>query len=653
MHILDEIGATRSNLQDGYHRLKETAQLADEYETDLLGRPPNRLNALRHVSTMHRVQQLGMLKQQEKAQNTKFQYLNALTKSFQLRFQADFEEVKINNADVLSAVVPPRFKNKVILGIEDTQENMRRLAQTVSSGQRALHALGVCALISPIPFAVPLLAGEKIYHSLNVGQVLTSCLQALGRVILRPTADHASWRLFAFRRGFIANVNTGIFIPTTVLPFVLKKVGFEKTANMIHHWGFKYSIPAGSILVVALLATEFKWGSKIKEKWMELRHGKEDFSALRRQVKASHAIHHITDDAEMLREIYNLAQSYSAELIDLRDDFIEGCAKRISDLVNTQITQILDSLDQLMLDIDQALPINQPERMVDLVLSAEESALDYFAKQVQSRSQKMRASSRASAEVSVHQSDRSYGHMSMHVSLPLDDHDAHTLNEASENPENSYRSMVSGTLRAGFQAIGDIPVKVRNLGGADGAFEASISPEDVQKIVEMRPVVEAWLDQNRHASQTPKLVDKERAAKLAVSTASILIAGLAVYSILPDKIGAVDLGADAVGVACMFLNKALNPNTTKQYLIDMMKDFNGLSTIMPPLLIPNKNFKFIQDSTKGYYGSMVYFAVMSSGFVGPMTELLGNLLDTAIQDVGNLINRFRAAPHSISASSSD
>jgi hypothetical protein len=640
IHILDEIGATRSNLQDGYHRLNKTAQLADEYETDLLGRSPNRLNALRHVSTKHRVQQLGMLEQQKKAQNTKFQYLNALTKSFQLRFQADFEEVKINNADVLSEAVPSRFKNRVILGIEYVQEDMRRLAQTVLLGRRVFNGLGICALICPIPFSVPLLAGEKIYHSLSVGQVLTTCIQAIGRMIQRPTADHASWRLFAFRRGFISNINTAIFIPTTVLPFVLKKAGLKHAANTIHHWGFKYSIPAGGILVVALLATEFKWFSKIKEKWVEWQHGKEDFSALRRQVKTAHAPNHTKDDAEKLCEIYHFAQSYAAELMDIRDDFIEDGAKKISDLVDAQITQILDGLVQLMADIDQALPINQPDRMIDFVLSAEESALDYHAKQVQNRSHKMRTSS-MQAQTDVGQIGLSYGHMSIRLDLPLNHQDEHTPIDASENREDSYRSMIAGTVRAGFQAIGDVPGKIKSLGAPDGDFETNISPEEAQKIVEVRPVVEAWLDQNRNTYQTQKLIDKDRAAKLAVSAASIFIAGLAVYSILPDKIGAVDLGADAVGVTCMFLNKALNPNTTKQYLIDMMKDFNGLSTIMPPLLIPNKGLKFIQDSTGGYFGSMAYFAVMSSGFVGPMTELLGNLLDTTIQDVGNLINRFK------------
>jgi hypothetical protein len=541
------------------------------------------------------------LDEQETELHVKLNRLNELKEQLPRSIQADFQisgaEIQVKCADALSEAVPPRFKRQLVLAVDESRKNLMRMAENVSVCRRAFSALGVCATISLIPFFIPLLANEKIYHSTNVGIMVTTCLQALGMVLLRPTTDWKAWKFFMKSRGLIANLNTAIFLPTTVLPFALEKIWHKKeAATAIHHWGFKYSGPAAVVLVTTLLTHEFKWLSKLKVKYQDWRYGKEDLSTLQLQVPvASRSA--IEYDVDQLRNMHDWAESKYLKLQSLQSQF-KSSGKEISDLLNTQLIQAMEPLGEIIRLINIALPIKQPEQLTEVVIDAEDKALGDFAARMGSHLKK---------------------------------YDSARLNDSKCNVSN---------------------------GGCNSNATESVEPHSQYSIPlelqdrkdKTKPKVQLWLDNQNHEISL-KVVDKDRVEKWIITGASGLLNAGAVACVWPNQIGAVGIGSDGTAVTILFASDTRKISTNTQYMLAKMKNYNGGSTIIPFVAVPNKiwgkkiidgkSLTFIEHSKYGYYGSMVYFSVALSGCVGPTTTFVANILQTALCDGRRGFNKVR------------
>jgi hypothetical protein len=644
MHLLSDIETTRQNMQATRQRLDLLSQSVDHCDFGSSDRP-GRFLSITDVSTRHRLQQMQELKRQERVQSERFQYLDNIQQSFQLRLQTDFKKASIEWVDSLSRAVPLRFKAAISKHVENVQTKFWRLATTVPLRQRIQNGVGVCALINPIPFIVPLLAGEKIYHALSVGQIATTCIQAAG-LMRRPTADAAAWRTFAYRRGFISNVNTGIFIPTTVVPFALEKAGFQKAAEMIHGWGFKYSIPAGLILVACLLAVDFKLWPKVKEKCADLKHGKEDFSALYRQLLEPHLINK-KNDAQKLRELYELANLYETELADIRGDFTAG-GQKISDLVSMQVTETLEALAQLKTEIDHVLPMSDTHKLAALVEQAEEAALDNLAGKVQVRAQRYEANKACAGREmftapnllspSAAQQQDPYVSINLNDIQPAHAREIQGVESPAAGPH--LMQMASDAVSTRIEAIKNTVAPAFNH-----SLDRLTSPEFIDLIPDQARIqFESWLVKHRDGIEAHKKVDKQRGPKSMIVGNQVLIGGTATYSVMEGNkigVGAVDFGADATALFIIFAHAAVKFGVSAQDLMTMMKDYNGISITMPFALLPNKKYEVIQHTKAGYYGAMAYFSIAASTFVGPLMDLMIDFMNKGFDDVNQLNQQFK------------
>jgi hypothetical protein len=125
----------------------------------------------------------------------------------------------------------------------------------------------------------------------------------------------------------------------------------------------------------------------------------------------------------------------------------------------------------------------------------------------------------------------------------------------------------------------------------------------------------------------------------------------AVACVWPNQIGAVGIGSDGTAVTILFASDTRKISTNTQYMLAKMKNYNGGSTIIPFVAVPNKiwgkkiidgkSLTFIEHSKYGYYGSMVYFSVALSGCVGPTTTFVANILQTALCDGRRGFNKVR------------
>jgi hypothetical protein len=131
-------------------------------------------------------------------------------------------------------------------------------------------------------------------------------------------------------------------------------------------------------------------------------------------------------------------------------------------------------------------------------------------------------------------------------------------------------------------------------------------------------------------------------AKLALAIFTTMVCATTTGLMVPDKIGVVDLGSDAVFTAVLMTHNALNPNVTRKDALEEFKSFAGLSLVMIALLSADRAAgQFIDKSATGLAIGSVAMAILNVTIPGPVGHAAGagleKLMGLSPADLGNAI----------------
>jgi hypothetical protein len=246
--------------------------------------------------------------------------------------------------------LPPHFQKRLLQAIDLSLVCLQRPHQVTPAWQRYVMAAGAVAAITPIPLAVSFVAGEKNLQVMTIGRTFTTAFLGYS-VAHRPTTDAKSIRSFMFRRGFVVNVTNCLFLPTTLIPYFAKRYPFrlgltkqaaDSFAKTMHSLGLKYSAPAGLAIAASMIILELKYPQRA-------------YNYLKTKLRTTENIDTTPQNTQALQTIRKDYQEMQAEVTAARDGFLAK-RKKFSDVLDAQTSDLLNSLEQVILTIDEALP---------------------------------------------------------------------------------------------------------------------------------------------------------------------------------------------------------------------------------------------------------------------------------------------------------
>ncbi len=143
------------------------------------------------------------------------------------------------------------------------------------------------------------------------------------------------------------------------------------------------------------------------------------------------------------------------------------------------------------------------------------------------------------------------------------------------------------------------------------------------------------------------------ASKLTLTLFAAGVTGSTVYLIQPDKIGTVDLSADAIVVTAVMLQAALNRQATRQDAMERFKGMAATSMVMAIALTADKLAKLatpnglIEATASAPYYASVVMTAMAMTMPGPVArgaELGLNWAGSKIASIGGKISNLFKGP---------
>jgi hypothetical protein len=141
--------------------------------------------------------------------------------------------------------------------------------------------------------------------------------------------------------------------------------------------------------------------------------------------------------------------------------------------------------------------------------------------------------------------------------------------------------------------------------------------------------------------------NRDRTAKLALAVFASAVCATTTGLMYPDKIGMVDLGADAIFTTALMVKLAVNHNVTQGDALEEFKSFAGLSLVMLTVLTANQAAdQFIDRGPTGLLVGSVAMAALNCTLPGPLGHAAGLGIEKLMNmSPGKLMESIKSVGH--------